>query len=95
MVERNLAKVEVAGPSPVFRSREVIRNDGLFSYVSRLCRDIFVYISELGGSNEAVMPFRPFSGLEAESLVPADLQIRRNRGRHVWQMKLLGRELFV
>ena len=24
LVERNLAKVEVAGPSPVFRSKEVI-----------------------------------------------------------------------
>ena len=57
--------------------------------------DTFVYISELSGSDEAVVPFRPVSGLEAESLVPADLQIRRNRGRHVWQMKLLGRELFV
>ena len=34
MVERNLAKVEVAGPSPVFRSTKVIGNGGLFSYVS-------------------------------------------------------------
>ena len=34
LVEHNLAKVGVASSSLVFRSREVIRNDGLFSYVS-------------------------------------------------------------
>ena len=34
LVERNLAKVEVAGPSPVFRSMKVIGNGGLFSCVS-------------------------------------------------------------
>ena len=66
MVEHNLAKVGVASSSLVFRSREVIGNGGLFSYVSRLCRDTFVYISELGGSNEVVVPFRPVLGLEAE-----------------------------
>ena len=34
LVEHNLAKVGVASSSLVFRSRKVIRNDGLFSYVS-------------------------------------------------------------
>ena len=45
LVEHNLAKVGVASSSLVFRSTEVIRNDGLFSYISmgyaasaRLCR---------------------------------------------------------
>ena len=33
LVEHDLAKVGVASSSLVFRSREVIRNDGLFSYV--------------------------------------------------------------
>ena len=34
LVEHNLAKVGVASSSLVFRSREVIRNDGLFLFVS-------------------------------------------------------------
>ena len=34
LVEHNLAKVGVASSSLVFRSREVIRNGDLFSYVS-------------------------------------------------------------
>ena len=34
LVEHDLAKVGVASSSLVFRSKEVIRNDGLFSYVS-------------------------------------------------------------
>ena len=67
LVERNLAKVEVAGPSPVFRSTKVIGNGGLFSYVSRLCGDTFVYISELGYSGKAVIPFRPVLVVTAES----------------------------
>ena len=49
MVERNLAKVEVAGPSPVFRSTKVIGNGGLFSCVSVYAEDTSVYINELGG----------------------------------------------
>ncbi len=37
LVEHDLAKVGVASSSLVFRSREVIRNDDLFSYISMCC----------------------------------------------------------
>ena len=37
LVEHNLAKVGVASSSLVFRSREVIRNGDLFSYISMCC----------------------------------------------------------
>ena len=67
MVERNLAKVEVAGPSPVFRSTKVIRNGDLFSCVSVYAEDTSVYINELGYSGKVVMPFRSVLGFAAES----------------------------
>ena len=37
LVEHDLAKVGVASSSLVFRSREVIRNGDLFSYISMCC----------------------------------------------------------
>ena len=62
MVERNLAKVEVAGPSPVFRSMKVIGNGGLFSCVSVYAEDTSVYINELGGFVKTEMPFQTVLG---------------------------------
>ena len=67
MVERNLAKVEVAGPSPVFRSMKVIGNGGLFSCVSVYAEDTSVYINELGGFVKTEMPFQTVLGFAAKS----------------------------
>ena len=42
LVERNLAKVEVAGPSPVIRLRMVVISSILFSFYRKFCGRGFV-----------------------------------------------------